>query len=419
MPTGAEIFSVLFTTGGGWIAIIALLALLGVIFKWFGSLGQNKAFIVGAVSTIVLIIGLFVAGIPQMFGIFGTQTFAALPEAIIPPEQVEKPQTLTQPAPQDNVGVGGECRFVQNTHELKTAIKNLENASSLGYLAGSIAAESDGITHDTGTATSGATLSYTSLNVPPCKAGSIYVLGTSGVGTASARMAFTSFPTVSEYQIQGAAQDVIAVQGYDRQGNTRSNGLANGSTTIADQFISGAGTTDGTAYYRNTTLAQGGTLQGQLGYDTNGTSTVFGNYGLTTYNKATGQYEHNALADDGVIFSFDSVDASKFSSSSFTLNQIDDISLKSVPCPATIVANRNAEACWKARTLSATDGEVLLKFQLSADVGDPIATGDNPVLCVDDKVYFRDADGQIKYDFYSAGGTNQGVAGVCLTFVVA
>ena len=70
------------------------------------------------------------------------------------------------------------------------------------------------------------------------------------------------------------------------------------------------------------------------------------------------------------------------------------------------------------RTLKASDGEVLLKFQLTADSGNPTVTGDNPVLCFDDKHYFRGTDGKVKYDFFSSGGTNQGVAGICLNFVV-
>jgi len=254
------------------------------------------------------------------------------------------------------------------------------------------------------------------LNVKPCALGSIYILGDNAVGTSSGRRVFDAFETQSEYQILGAASDVLALQGYDIQGNTRSGGNSNG--TDNDGFISGAGTTTGNAYYRNTTLATGGSIKGQIGLDVNGTSTVFGNYGTTILNPETGEYDIVELASDGVIVSFDAVDGAIFSSSAYTLTQIDDVELSAVTCPASITANRNADKCWKMRTLKASDGEVLLKFQLTADSGNPTVTGDAPVVCFDDKHYFRGTDGKVKYDFFSSGGVNQGVAGICLTYVV-
>ena len=150
----------------------------------------------------------------------------------------------------------------------------------------------------------------------------------------------------------------------------------------------------------------------------NGTSTVFGNYGTTVLNPDTGEYDTVELAKDGVIVSFDAVDGAIFSSEALTLTQIDNVGLSVVTCPASITANRNADKCWKMRTLKASDGEVLLKSQLTADSGDPTSAGDNPVVCFDDKQYFRGTDGKVKYDFFSSGGTNQGVAGICLTYVV-
>lgn len=415
MPTFLE---ALFMTGGGWVALIGILALLAVIFKWFGNLGQGKAVTVGIVSVIVAAGGLWNAGIPQMLGI--GSTFAVVtPQAVIPPEQVGIPpvvKELVQDATQDAPKRSGECKFVQNTHALKTAVRNVENASALGYLAIAVAAESGGNTLATGTTTGGASLSYTNLNVKPCSFGSIYILGDNAVGTSSGRMVFDAFETESEYQILGAASNVLALQAYDIQGNTRSSGNLSGSAP--DYFISGAGTTDGTTYYRNTTLETGGSIKGQIGLDVNGTSTVFGNYGTTVLNSVTGEYDKVDQAIDGVIASFDSVDGAIFSSSALTLTQIDNVELVAVTCPQTITANRNADKCWQMRTLKASDGEVLLKFQLTADSGNPTVTGDNPILCFDDKHYFRGTDGKVKYDFFSSGGANQGVAGICLTWVV-
>lgn len=412
----------LFMTGGGLVALIGILALLAVIFKWFGNLGQGKAVAVGIVSVIVVVGGLWNAGIPQMFGsLIPSVEKTQPPVAIIPEKQIETPspiKNLVEDAPSDAPEKSGECKFVQNTHALKTAVRNIENASSLGYLSVAVAAESDGNTLATGTTTGGASLSYTNLNVRPCSLGSIYILGDNAVGTSSGRMVFDAFKTESEYQLLGASSNVLALQAYDIQGNTRSNGQINASAEGGDYFVSGAGTTTGNAYYRNTTLATGGSIKGQIGLDVNGTSTVFGNYGTTILNPETGEYDKVELPSDGVIVSFDAVDGAIFSPSAYTLTQIDNVGLTEVTCPQSITANRNADKCWKMRTLKDADGEVLLKFQLTADSGNPTATGDNPVVCFDDKQYFRGTDGKVKYDFFSSGGLNQGVAGICLNYVV-
>lgn len=409
----------LFMTGGGLVAILGILLLLAVIFKWFGNIGQGKAVAVGIVSLVVVGLGAWNAGIPQMLGVGSTLAVVPQPQAIIPEQQVEKPspiQDLVEDAPTDEPKRSGECKFVQNTHALKSAVRNKENSSSLGYLAIAVAAESGGSTLATGTTTGGASLTYTNLNVRPCSLGSIYILGTAGVGTSSGRMAFDAFETESEYQILGSASDVLALQAYDIQGNTRSNGNAsNGGTP--DYFVSGAGATDGNAYYRNTTLSTGGSVKGQIGLDVNGTSTVFGNYGTTVFNPKTGENDEVVPANDGVIVSFDAFDGAIFSKDAYTLTQIDDVDLKVVTCPSSITANRNADKCWQMRTLKASDGEVLLKFQLTADSGDPTGA-DTPVVCFDDKHYFRGADGKVKYDFYTSGGTNQGAGGICLTYLM-
>ena len=87
MPTFLE---ALFMTGGGWVALIGILALLAVIFKWFGNIGQGKAVAVGIVAVGIAIGGLWNAGIPQMFGI-GSTLLVVTPQAVIPPEQVGTP----------------------------------------------------------------------------------------------------------------------------------------------------------------------------------------------------------------------------------------------------------------------------------------------------------------------------------------
>ena len=149
-------------------------------------------------------------------------------------------------------------------------------------------------------------------------------------------------------------------------------------------------------------MASGGSINGYLDYTVNGTASVYGTY----------------EASDGALFSYDSATASVFSRESFSLSDQTGINLKElISCPATITANRNAEKCWSARTLKGTDGEIRTKFQLKADLADPVVSTTKPLLCLDDKVYFRDTNGKIAYDFFSSSGTNQGTGGTCVQFV--
>ena len=406
---------------GGFLMLLGIVGFILVIRGQEVKFGKLK-WIAGFIFIVLSVVGLNMIGTFQMLGFGGA--LAVVPQAVIPSSQIgtpSSPQDLTQPVSDLQAQVCTVCdKQSDGTNGLDTVIRNAENSSQLGYLAGSIAAELNGITQDTSTSTAGVALSYTSLNVPPCKAGTIYVLGTNGVGTASGRIAYQSCETVSKYEIQGAGQDVLAIQAYDNQLNAKSNGNVNGSgdgTTYNGYFVSGASTTDGNAYYQNTTLSTGGSIKGFLGLDVNGTTTVFGNYGTTVIG-ADGTPK-NQLATDGIMISYNSVDASIFSDVDYTLSQVDNVGLSEVPCPNSVRANRDAERCWSMRTLKDTDGEVQLKFQLKASLGNPTETGDAPKVCFDDKVYFRGADGNIKYDFFNAGGTNQGVAGICLTYVMA
>ena len=86
MPTFLE---ALFMTGGGWVALLGIIGLLAVTFKWFGNIGQAKAVGVGIVAVIVAVGGLWNAGIPQMLGI-GSTLAVVTPQAIIPEQAIEK-----------------------------------------------------------------------------------------------------------------------------------------------------------------------------------------------------------------------------------------------------------------------------------------------------------------------------------------
>ena len=406
-------------------AIISLAGLIGVALVVIGiyltakTMGSQPDIKLRGARYPVLIV-VYAAGIVTLYqiGAFsgliqGTQATA---DITTPPAGVQgQPVTTPQGVNQVSTGtertelVNGKQCVIQSdgTNNIDLAVRNKEN-SSLGYLGISVSANEGATTLSTGTTTDGASLSYASLSVTPCKDITIYGLATSGVGVASFTSKTDSFATTKQIETEGAAQNVVNVVAYDRNGNKASSGLTNGSVgseTGSGYAISGASTTDGNAYYTNTTLSSGGSISNfKLEYAVNGTTTVFGAYG----------------ASDGTIYSYDSTDAAIFSSNSLTLSDSGMVGLKELSsCPATITANRNAEKCWTARTLKATDGVVEIRGSLKADLNNPTETGDNPKLCIDDKVYFRDTNGQIAYDYFSSAGANQGAAGVCMNFVVS
>lgn len=306
---------------------------------------------------------------------------------------------------QPSVAPGTQCeRQTDGTNTVNVVYRNAEN-SSLGYLAASVTAEVNGESQASGTTTSGATLSYLALNVPPCQSGKLYSLASTT--EASTILDYNSFELTSNYEIKGAATNVVSVLARDSTLSARSSGNSSFGLSGDTYAVSGTGATDGNAYYRNTSFSSGSSLNFYLDYTVNGSNGVYGAL-------VDGQ-----PAGDGVVLSFDAVDSAVWSSNALTLaSDTAGIVISKIICPQTISANRNAEACWKLRTIKTSDGEVRLRGTLKADLGDPQLSGDNPVLCMDENVYFRDDDGDVKYGTHTSSGTNNGLGGICLTFGV-
>lgn len=399
MDYGALLFNI-------W-TYVGLASLLGIIWLFKikeKTVGHISKWIPGLVISAVLLASIYQVGVFSAIG-FGKQTFAIGDEKTETPVQEKDTSKLAEQEDTSLPPTDGKiCRIQSDgTNSLDTAVRNKEN-SSLGYVSVSATAiANDGSTLDTATTTAGATLTFQTLNVPGCQDGTIYLLATSGVGVSSAKTTFSSFEETTKYEMVSANSNVIGVQGRSSALATASNGQVNGSSEVA-YIVSGAGASDGTAYFTNTSLASGGSINGYLDWTVNGTASVYGTYEAT----------------DGALFSYDSGTASLFSKESYSLSDQTGINLKELTsCPATITANRNAEKCWSARTLKGTDGEIRTKFQLKADLGDPIASTTAPRLCLDDKVYFRDTNGKIAFDFFSSSGTNQGAGGICIVYPVS
>lgn len=325
-------------------------------------------------------------------------------------------QPQFEPSQQSDVSACSANAITSNgKSQADILIRNIENAS-LGYLAGTVSANSGGALIDSVSANSGASASYASMsNIPNCGAGELIVAVTTGTGLASSKrvrdveanqiVSGYSFKdkAVHKYELLSASGDVVNIQARDSTLAARSNGNVNGSSE-SSYAISGTGTADGTAYYLNTSLGAKGSINFYVDVQVNGTSSVFG------------QYDES----DGVIISYDTGTASRFSPSSLSL-QIDQPSgfglTKLSNCPSDVVNNRNVEACWIAPTMKAG---VLYRIRgtLTADLGDPAPTDTAPSIFIDDKVSFRDTDGNIKYGYFSTSGTNQGVGGTQLKFVL-
>ena len=361
-----------------------LVAIIGVVLLAFGALGALNVIDFSRVGQTQLQ--------PQPFTVSQQQQLQPQPSSCLP-------QAITS----------------NGKSQADLLYRNIENAS-LGYLAASVSANSAGQLIDSGTTTAGSTASYVSLsNIPNCNSGELIATVTTGIGTAASRKLYDvskgqavagySFNDVSvkKYELRGSGTDVANILARDSSLAAASNGYINGSTSILTYEVSGTGTADGTAYYTNTSLASRGSINFYLDYKVNGSST------------SLGAFEE----PDGTMISYDTGTAARFSPNSLVL-QSDTAGwslTKLGSCPNDITNNRNTEACWSAPSMKA--GTLYrIKGTITADLGDPIASDTKPSIYIDDKVFFRDTDGTIKYQSFSTSGTNQGVGGTILTFVM-
>lgn len=379
--------------------VLALLAFLNAFAK------ASK--VVGVVGVALLIFGILGAiGTIDFSGVGGGQSFTSAPQ-----------QQFGAPLPQT-----GGClpqAFTSNgLSQADVLYRNAENTTGIGYLAASISANAGGsFIASTTTNAGGSGTSYVSMStIPNCGAGELIATVTTGTGAAASRKVtdvekriavagydFTD-KAAHKYEIVGASSDVVNIQARDNALAAASSANSSGSSATPDMAISGTGTADGTAYFDNTSLGSKGSINFYIDIKVNGTASVFGAY----------------EEPDGVIISYDTETASVFTSNSLDLQS--DVSgwslTKLGSCPADIVSNRNVEACWSAPSMKA--GKLYrVKGTLVADGGDATVES-NPAIWIDDKVFFRDIDGQIKYQsFSSSGGTNQGVGGTSLQFVLS
>lgn len=388
--------------------VVGILLLFLALIKSFG----NKSTLVGVVGLVVLIFG--------GLGFMGAIDFSALGGGAAAPAFTASQITT----PQQSVSSSCSPNAITSSGKSQADVlaRNTENSTGIGYLTGSVSANANGAFIDSVTTNAGGSgTAYASMsNIPNCGKGELVGTVTTGIGFASSRKAYDvekgqavagydfTDKAVHKYELRTASGDVVNILARSSSFGEASSGIANGS--VGDEWglestVSGTGTADGTAYYINTSIGSKGSINFYLDLKTNGSSSVFGAY----------------EEPDSVVVSYDTGTASKFSSNSLSL--ISDTAgwslTKMASCPNDIKDNRNTEACWSAPSMKA--GTLYrIRGTIVADNGDPAASDTKPSIYFDDKVFFRDTDGNIKYQsFSSSGGTNQGVGGTQLLFVMS
>ena len=234
-------------------------------------------------------------------------------------------------------------------------------------------------------------MTYTALNVAPCKTGSIYAIGSTT--NNGAKIPFSSFPLTSEYIVNNANASRLTLEAYS------ASYVANGNATI----LSGIG-----GYIVGTTA--GGVVMGTG-------STLSGFLDLRANQTTPGAY---GSKDGGIIIAYDAGDNTIFSSTgSFSLSSGDaSFPVTVTTCPADVQQARSADMCWSAPRLTSNDGFKRLSYTLKADNGDPTPTNTTRVWFID-KTYFRETDGKVESNAYNSAGTDQGIADTFLVFFLA
>lgn len=406
----ADILSIILLVAG-------IILLFLAIIKSFG----NKSTLVGIVGLVVLIFG--------GLGYMGAIDFSALGGGVAAPafqsSQISAPQQSASSS-----ACSPNAITSNGKSQADVLARNIENTTGLGYLTGTVSANSNGAFIDSATSNAGGSgTSYVSMSsIPNCGKGELVGTVTTGTGFASSRQLYDvekgtlvagydfSDKSVHKYELRTASSAVLNILARDNGNNPASNGQINGSVLDGagaasgenPAFVGGTGTADRTAYFKNTSVGAQGSVNFYIDMQVNESASVFGAYG----------------EPDTLLISYDSGTASKFSDNSLSLSVYESPDSgwalnKLSKCPDDVKSNRNVEACWSAPTPK-VGGLYRIRGTVRADGGDPIASDTKPSIAFDDRVFFRDLDGNIKYGaFSSSGGTNQGVGGTILQFVMS
>lgn len=305
--------------------------------------------------------------------------------------------------------VAGCSQQTDGTNTINSAFRNDLN-SSLSYEAASFAVEyDDGGAGPTGTGTAGTSLTNTGLNAAPCKTGTLYVLGSTTIGSTA--MPVHSFELTKGYAVAGAKTDVVTWIIRDTSLSNLSSTTAsqNANTEGADESIADG---DSKTYYIDGQLKSGSKA---FGYTI---PTKDGN--PLPSDGSEGTPDGISVPSDGVLYAVD-ISTNKFSKASgFVLaGPSTNVLTKLSACPNDAeLLYSGIDICYTGKTLVSGDGMLRHTITVNADLGEP-GTADDIQIRVLDKVYFRDAGGKIVLGFVNAAGTDQGAGNSAININVS
>lgn len=314
-------------------------------------MARQNWLMIGVVAAVVLMAGVIAGVIPVGHGTFAIGGAGATP---IP-----------------GTGSAADCSG-GSTYNAYADVRN-PDAASLQYLGNALRLTgADNRPLVTGTATSGTSLSLTTLTVPcTMTSGTLYALGSTAYTGAK-----VSFSSASQNY------EILAKNATDSAGNglvvmVRDNALANDTTAATGSFNVNA--VDSNTH----TIGSGGSVNGYIDLQVNTSNAQFG------------------ASDGGVVVSAD-YSTSKYSKNGITLS---GAGVTPVTCPDSAIRLRGADSCWTMPAIKSGDGLVRLNYNIKADLGDPAATDDVAFL-FDDKDYYADTDGTVKLDIANSASTN-------------
>jgi len=336
----------------------------------------------GAAMTLFLVVGTIafaaIAWQGWLGGGFGTQG------------QIQQIQIPGQQAPTTGSKLG-LCSGI-NTLTLNVAVKDGLNAST-NYLANSIRVIPTGgnFPSATGTANGSNSLSYAAVNVP-CNeqafSGKVYAVQSSTLNSAVKDYSITG--TSGTAVLEASIGDELRVTMYDTTGATN---------TSESQAVS--------------PTEQGATAMNS-GDSRDGIIFVYpGNDAFVSYGTAGSD-------GNGIVWIWDSVDASAFTDNAFSMSSTSGYNLVSVQCTDPRVAKAasvdSGNRCWLGRPITTEDSVQKFAWTLRADGGGTPGATSDPILYVEDMHYFDEIDGTIGFGAFNSAGTNLGQSQTKITW---
>lgn len=290
------------------------------------------------------------------------------------------------------------CDPSDGLNNVKVVARNILN-SSLDYQGNSLVWTENGIIVDTGTANSGGSLSYKTLNAKcSSRTGIVYAMGSSTENGAISTVTFNPADTTLEVTMSGAENGNLTKTLY-------STSFANTSTP-ADAGDWNPDITESAA----TTMAQDSQRSGYIKMTEANGSAAFG---------GAGNPSDVDLKDAGILVGVDTVNSAVFSDNDIPMYQQSGLSanFREIACSKFPMetAKLSLNKCYVMKaigsktdtTLNTIGGDIWLGWNMRASLGNPGAT-DDPVIYLVPLDWFQDTDNTIHYGAVDKGSNFKG-----------